>query len=293
MPVGKVTGPLGPRRALASALRQLREEHGKLLNDVARDLMISTSKLSRLENAQGRPMRRDVKDLVQYYGVTDTPLGRRMLRWAEVAQRPGWWTGLDEEVIGGLDAHLAYEVDATIARVYTIPFVPVLLQTLDYARAVFRDMEGRSEMDIQQLLEMRLRRQAALRHREGLKPLELVAVMHETALRQIVGSPAVMRDQMDMLIERAAAPNVILRVLPFTARPTFSMTCMYAYFEYSDAGEPDVVHVETHAGFFSVESAGRVEQYRVGHDALMDASLSEEDSITLIRSVRKEVAGNA
>ncbi len=291
--MGKVTGPLGPRRALASALRQLREEQRKLLNDVAKDLMISTSKLSRLENAQGRPMRRDVKDLVQYYGVAETPLGRRMLRWAEVAQRPGWWTDLDEEVIGSLDAHLAYEVDATIARVYTIPFVPVLLQTLDYARAVFRDMEGRSEMEIQQLLEMRLRRQAALRHREGLKPLELIAVTHETALRQIVGSPAIMQDQMDMLIKRSAAPNVTLRVLPFIAKPTFTMTCMYAYFEYSDVGESDIVHVETHAGFFSVESAEQVEKYRAAHDALMRVSLSEKDSLALIRSVRDEMARNA
>ncbi|HLH58245.1 MAG TPA: Scr1 family TA system antitoxin-like transcriptional regulator [Streptosporangiaceae bacterium] len=290
--MGKVTGPLGPRRALASALRQLREEEGKLLNDVAKDLMISTSKLSRLENAQGRPMRRDVKDLVQYYGVAETPLGRRMLRWAEVAQRPGWWTDY-EEVIGDLDAHLAYEVDATVARVYTIPFLPVLLQTVDYARAIFRDMEARSEVQIQQLLEVRLQRQAALRHREGTqKPLELIAVTHESGLRQVVGSPAVMRDQMNMLIDRSAAPNVTLRVLPFTARPTFSMTCMYAYFEYMDVGESDIVHIETPAGFRSVESAEQVEEYRAAHDGLMRASLSEEDSLALIRSVREEMARN-
>jgi transcriptional regulator with XRE-family HTH domain len=290
--MGKVTGPLGPRRALASALRQLREEEGKLLNDVAKDLMISTSKLSRLENAQGRPMRRDVKDLVRYYGVAETPVGRRMLRWAEVAQRPGWWTDY-EEVIGDLDAHLAYEVDATVARVYTIPFLPVLLQTVDYARAIFRDMEARSEVQIQQLLEVRLQRQAALRHREGTqKPLELIAVTHESGLRQVVGSPAVMRDQMNMLIDRSAAPNVTLRVLPFTARPTFSMTCMYAYFEYMDVGESDIVHIETPAGFRSVESAEQVEEYRAAHDGLMRASLSEEDSLALIRSVREEMARN-
>lgn len=291
--MGKVTGPLGPRRAIATALKDLRDESGKNLNEVAQALDISTSKLSRLENAQGRPLRRDVRDLVRYYGVEDTPLGRRLLRWAEAAQRPGWWTDFDDEAIEGLDAHLAYEVDATVARVYTIPFVPAQLQTLDYARAVYRDMEGRSEAQIQQRLEVRLQRQMALRHREGtLQPLELIAVTHESAFRQIVGSPAIMRDQMDMLIERLAAPNVTLRVLPFTAKPTFSMTCMYAYFEYKDALESDIVHIETHAGFFTVEGAEQVKQYRAAHDALMRASLGEKDSLALMRSVRDEMARN-
>ena len=60
----KVTGPLGPRRAIATNLKRLREESGQSLNDVATPLMISTSKLSRLENAQGKPNPRDIRDLI-------------------------------------------------------------------------------------------------------------------------------------------------------------------------------------------------------------------------------------
>ena len=150
-------------------------------------------------------------------------------------------------------------------------------------------MEHRSEGNIQQLLEIRVRRQEALRRREGLKPLRLVAVTHETALRQFVGSRSIMRGQLDQLLERSTAPNVDLRVLPFTAKPTFSMTCMWAHFEYADAGESDIVHIETHAGFFSVENAEEVKKYRDAHDALMSASLSEEESRELIRSVRDEM----
>jgi len=287
--VDKVTGPLGPRRAIASALRQLREEQGKLLNDVHQDLGISTSKLSRLENAQGKPHPRDIRDLIQYYRIEGTPLAERLAGWVEAAQRPGWWTDYDDLVAGTLDAHLAYEVDAVVERVYTIPFVPVLLQTLDYARAVFRDMEGRSEREIRQLLEIRLRRQEALRRREGQKPLRLVAVTHETALRQIVGSPGIMREQLDALLERSAYPNVDLRVMPFTAKPAFSMTCMYAYFQYDDSGESDIVHIETHAGFFSLGDDEQVRKYRAAHDSLMRASLGKEGSLDLIRSVRDEM----
>jgi hypothetical protein len=290
--VDKVTGPLSPRRAIAAALKQLREDRGRLLNDVAQDLEgISTSKLSRLENAQGKPNLRDIRDLIRYYEAEGTPEAERLEEWVEAAQGPGWWTDYDDNLVAGtLDVHLANEVDAVVERVYTIPFVPALLQTMDYARAVFRDMERRPDKEIRQLLEIRLRRQEALRRREGLKPLRLVAVTHETALRQIVGSPGIMRDQLDALLERAADSNIDLRVLPFTAKPTWTMTCMYAYFQYADSGESDVVQIETHNGFFILLNTEEVKEYRLAHDRLMRASLDHAKSLELIGSVRDEMA---
>jgi transcriptional regulator with XRE-family HTH domain len=281
-----VTGPLGPRRAIAEAVKQLREDQGKLLNEVAQDLMMSSSKLSRLENAQGTPLPRDIRDLIRYYQIEGTPLACRLERWVLAAGRRGWWTDYSDEVIEGLEAHLAYEVDAAAERVYTLPFVPALLQTEGYARAVFRDMENRPREQICQLLEVRGRRQEALHHREGQEPLRLIAVTHESTLHQMVGSPGIMREQLDFLAERSAAANVSLHVLPFTAKPVFSMTCMYAYFEYEDAGESDVVSVETHAGHFSVGGAERIKRYRTAHDALMRASLTEEASVELICKIR-------
>jgi transcriptional regulator with XRE-family HTH domain len=292
----KVTGPLGPRRNIATALKQLREDSGKNLNEVAGDLMISTSKLSRLENAQGRPLPRDIRDLIRYYGIDGTSLAGNLRRWVADAQRPGWWTDFDDEVLGpvlgsglGLDAHLAYEADATVERTYTLPFVPALLQTADYARAIFRNMERRSEDEIGQLLEVRQLRQKALHYREALDPLQLVAVTHETSLRQAVGSPEILRDQLDALVERSMAPNVSLHVFPFGAKPVLTMTCMYAYFEYKNPDlEQDVVHIETHAGYWNVEDPDRVAEYRKAHDALVKASLTEEASRALIVSIRDD-----
>jgi transcriptional regulator with XRE-family HTH domain len=295
----KVTGPLGPRRNIAAALRQLREESGKNLSEVADDLMISTSKLSRLENAQGRPQPRDIRDLVRYYGIERAPLGVSLRQWASAAQRQGWWTDFDDEVLEGvlggfgLDAHISYEADATVERIYTLPFLPALLQTTEYATAIYRDMEHRSKDEISQLLEVRNRRKQALISREGLDPLRLVAVTHESALRQAVGSPEIMRDQLAALIEGSKAPNVSLHVLPFEAKPVFTMTCMYAYFEYEGVGvEQDVVHIETHAGYWSIEEPGKVAEYRKAHEALVRASLDEDDSRALISSVRYSLVGS-
>jgi transcriptional regulator with XRE-family HTH domain len=284
--MAKVTGPLSPRRAIAATVRQLREDRGKVLNDVAKDLMMSSSKLSRLENAQGAPLPRDIRDLIRYFEIQDTDQAAQLEQWVQAARRRGWWTNFDDEVIEGLDAHLAYEVDAIVARLYTLPFLPAMLQTPDYARAVFRDMENWSEDQIQQLLEVRARRQQALYRREGLEPLQLIAVTHESTLHQIVGSPGIMREQLNKLTEYSALPNVSLLVLPFAARPVFSMTCMYAYFEYRDAGESDIVHIETHDGYFSVEDADEVKRYRAAHDALVRASLTEEASVELVCKFR-------
>jgi hypothetical protein len=97
--------------------------------------MISTSKLSRLENAQGKPQPRDIKDAIAYYGIEGTPMAGNLRRWVASAQRQGWWTDFDDEVLGGvlgglgLDAHLGYEADAKVERIYTLPFAPALLQT--------------------------------------------------------------------------------------------------------------------------------------------------------------------
>jgi transcriptional regulator with XRE-family HTH domain len=286
----KVTGPLGPRRNIAAALSQLRAESGKTLAQVAEDLMISASKLSRLENAQGRPQPRDIRDLIRYYEIEGTELAAKLQRWVSAAQHPGWWTSFDDQVLGGLEAHLAYEADAAVERTYTLPFVPALLQTAEYARAVFRDMEHRSEREIRQLLEVRERRQGALRSREGLAPLKLVAVTHESTLRQHVGSPEILRDQLDALAEWSRKPNVSLHVLPFATGPVYTMTCMYAYFEYdqSDGLEQDVVHIETHAGFWSIENPAEVARYRRAHGDLVKAALTEGDSRTFIQSIRND-----
>ena len=310
--MAKVTGPIGPRRNIAATLKRLREKNEKLLTDVAGDLLISTSKLSRLENAQGKPQLRDIRDLIRYYGIEGTPQAEQLRRWVAAAERTGWWTEYDDEVLGDVDEHLAYEAEAAVLRVYTLPFLPALLHTAeyaqahiqaieprsaDYARASFTDTAPRSadnvqEDNVQELVDLRMERQKVLSHRDGLDALQLVAVVHESALRQSVGSPEILRDQLDALVERSKASNVRLHILPFSADPVFTMTCMYAYFEYQDSGglAQDVVQLETPMGFIRIDNPQRVADYRKWHDALVEASLSEDDSRNLIRSIRNDIS---
>jgi hypothetical protein len=79
-------------------------------------------------------------------------------------------------------------------------------------------------------------------------------------------------------------------VLPYEAGPVSTMTCMYAYFEYENAElEQDVVHIETPAGYWSIENPDKVAEYRKAHDALVKASLSQDASRTLIRAIRDDL----
>jgi transcriptional regulator with XRE-family HTH domain len=293
MDKSKVSGPLGPRRRVAVELKRLRERRKLNLADVANapEVLISTSKLSRLENAQGKPRQRDVRDLVRFYGLEGTQRGARLLKWVELAQVPGWWSDYDD-LPEGYDRHLAYEADAAVERVYTIPFVPALLQTDDYAAAVFRHMERRSDEEISKLMEIRRKRKEALADRDVLDPLRLVAVIHESALRQAVGSPQILRDQLDVLLDHLDQPdNVSFGILPFSAAPIRSMTCMYAYFEYEDPEdlEQDVVYIETPAGFWAIEEPEQVAEYKVWHAELVKAATDRDGSCALIRTARDSV----
>src|SRR5271157_156492 len=290
-----VSGPLGPRRRIATTLSNWRRESGQSLAEVQEVTLISTSKLSRLENAEGKPQLRDVRDLIRFYRKEGTPEAGQLQRWVKAAEVPGWWRDFSDDVLQDrlrLDTLLAYEADAAVARVYTLPFVPALLQIDAYTEAVYRDMEGRPEDQIGELLDIRRGRKEALKRREGLDPLKLVAVTHECMLRQTVGSPAIMRDQLDELLVRSEEENVSLYVFPFSARPTFSMTCMWAYFEYQDPEdlEQDVVQIETPAGLWTIEGSDQVAGYRKAHDSLIDSSLTEEESRALIRSTRDGIS---
>jgi transcriptional regulator with XRE-family HTH domain len=290
--MASIQGPVMPRKRIATELRRLREEAGHTLEQVAGELMISTSKLSRLENAQGSPQARDVRDLINYYKIDGTELAGKLTRWVRASHRQGWWNDYSDAITGDLDTHIAYETEASIARVYTIPALPVLLQTRDYMRAYYTGNEPwRTTDEIDTLVDLRLHRQHALKSRTDTPPLRLVAVTHECGLHQLIGTREIMHAQLDHLVERSTAPNIDLRVLPFSGPLPFTSTCMYAYFEFSDTLDRDVVAIETHAGFRYIEQTTRVAQYRRHYETLLDSSLSPDESRALIKAIQADRFG--
>ncbi len=282
-----VQSPLLPRKRLAAELKQLREQAEQTLDEVAEDLLISTSKLSRLENAQGSPQARDVRDLARHYGVLNTPAGERLMRLARSSRSQGWWVDYQDVVQAdeAFDAYLAYESEASTLRFYAIPYVTGLLQTADYTRALIQAMDpNRTKREVDRFVELRRARQRLLDRREDQTALELKVIMHELCLDQLVGSPKIMRDQLEAIEAAQDRPNVTVWLLPASAPAHRMNTCTWSYFYYRDPLDSDVVSIETHAGFRYIETSEEVRRYDRAFEELTQRSLTPAQTQAAIRA---------
>lgn len=278
-------GPAVPRRRLGSELRRLREDAGLLIDAVASELECSTSKISRLETGKGIPKLRDIRDMLELYGVTDLRLRERMLQWARAGQQQGWWQEfsdvLQQDVAGQVDTLLALETDAWRRSAFQISLVHGLLQTEGYAQAIIAAIVPElSSHEVDRLVELRLRRQRVLYRDES--PVELRLVLDEAVLWRPVGNRAVNAEQLKRLVRDASRPNITVRVLPYAAGVHQAAVGSFEITEFIDFADHNVVSVESMTGNTYLESEGDVEKYSQAFDAVTAKSLSEEMSIDLV-----------
>jgi transcriptional regulator with XRE-family HTH domain len=210
------TGPLLPRRRLGAAFRELREARNETLQQTAKALMFSPSKLSRIENGlAGEPHPRDVRDLIRHFDVDgDAAAGLEEL--AAAGRRPGWWQVPPYSMPAALDTYISYESTATRIDHYSPTVVPGQLQIEDYARdTIARLVPHLSSAEVEHQVEIRMERKRHLRARQD--PPAQRYVVPETILHRLVGSPATMSQQLSVLVEAADDPHVELHVIPFSA----------------------------------------------------------------------------
>ncbi|MBV9650640.1 MAG: helix-turn-helix domain-containing protein, partial [Pseudonocardiales bacterium] len=210
-----VRGPLVPRRRLGAELRTLRDRVGLTIEEVAKELECSVSKVSRLETGQGIPKGRDVRDLLDRYGVTDQAYRDRLMRWVRDGQRQGWWHNFSDVLApdpgdpllpDNFSRYVALEQDASEVRAFEITLVHGLLQTEDYARAVLTTLSTADSEAADRLVELRMRRQDRLYVDED--PLKIHVILDEGALHRQVGNKQVMRTQLKRLLDDAQRPNI-------------------------------------------------------------------------------------
>jgi transcriptional regulator with XRE-family HTH domain len=176
------SGPTALRIVLGGQLRRLREAHGITCEAAGRVIRASASKISRLEHGRVSMKQRDLADLMTLYGVTGEAERADVLRLAGEAARPGWWQQYGEILPGWSEFYLGLEAAASRIRTYEMQFVPGLLQTPEYARAVIRGGHPAAPADeIARRISLRMKRQQILSRPDGPK---LWAVVDETALRR-------------------------------------------------------------------------------------------------------------
>jgi transcriptional regulator with XRE-family HTH domain len=273
------TSPTLRRRELSARLKELREQASVSVPDAAAALGCSTDKIHWIERGEwNRPRWRDVRDLLDRYGVTDERLRDYLIQLAKDSGQQDWWHPYKAMLSETYTTYIAFEGEAEDLLTFELAVIPGLLQTEDYARAL--NEEGPAEIDadeIEERVKVRTERQRIL---DRADPVRLFAVIDEAALRRPVGTPEVMRAQLQHLIDMAARPKITIQVLPFAAGPHPGTGGRFTILTFPGAATPDAVYIATIAGELLIESG--VDRYRSVFRRLNAKALSPEATIEML-----------
>ena len=278
--VPEVRSPTVRRRELGALLRALRLKKSLTVEQAADRLMISMSKLSRMETGQGAVTARDVRDLCVLYGVTDDAERDRMMKLAAEGRQRAWWQSYDL----GYETYVGLEAEALAISAFQSSVVHGLLQTADYARAGHESAMPRLAPDqIDMQIEAKLTRQQILT-RDGAP--HFAVVLDEAALRRMAGGRRVMAAQLARILDHAALPNVTIQVLPFELGSHPALESNFTLLDLPDQA-PDVVFVEGLIGSTYLERAEDLKRYREIFCRLQSLALNSRDTAELIAGIMR------
>jgi len=284
--VASNVNPTVRRRRLGQELRRLRELKGMTAEEVAERLLVSQSKISRLENGRRSISQRDVRDLCGVYEVEDHRIVDSLMQMAKDSRQQGWWHSFGDIPYS---VYIGLETDAASLRVYDPQVVPGLLQTRAYAETLITGaLPETTPTDIDKRVQVRVRRQERIAAPDN--PLRLWTVLDESALRRVVGSRAVMREQLEHLVEQSQLPHVTVQVIPFDMGAHPGLNGQYAILEFPDAADSSVVYIEGVTSDLYLEKANDVQKYSVMYEHLRAQALNVEQSRQFIAKIAQEYA---
>jgi hypothetical protein len=252
-------GPTVRRMLLGAQLRRLRTDAAVSREEAGQAIRASPWKIHRLENGQVGYKERDITDLVGLYGVTDPVEIATFITMAREANHPGWWNAYSDVLPQWFRAYVDLEAAAAQIRSYEGQFVPGLLQTEEYMRALMRvTLRDRRPEEIDRRVRVRLTRQQLLTRPD---PPLLWTVVDEAALRRPVGGSKVLGAQIERLIEAANLPNVTLQVLRFGVGAHAAMIGAFSILRFADREIPDVVYLEQVTSATYLDKPEDVEEY--------------------------------
>jgi len=269
-------------------LAGFREDAGLAQEQAARAAGFSAAKLSRIESGKGRrpPTEADVRTLLKLYG-TDDYEASVLLKLLRRAGEPGWWQRYDKRLMPEwFDRLVGLQEAAATIRTFEIQYVPGLLQTADYTRAVVeRGLPNASSGEVRRRVELRMRR-AELLQRPGAP--QLWAVIDESVLLRVLGSAEVMREQLRHLLAMVERPNVTVQIVPLSVTNASAPAIPVTYLRFGGLDLPDVVYLEHIRSANFLEDRDETEEYRIALDRLADEALKPRDSLELLRTTIAE-----
>jgi len=228
--------------------------------------------------------RRDLayQSLLDKYGITDEGQRADLVALSRQATQLGWLQAYESELPEEYTAYISFEAEARSVRNYESLFVPGLLQTEDYARAVIRGvLPLATDDEVERRVEARMQRQDSIKKKN---PLRLWAIVDEAVIHRRVGDADVMADQLRALLEAARLPHVTLQVIPFATGAHAGMPGSFAVMDFSDAADPALVYIESMAGELFLEREPEVRRYTLTFEHLQAAALDPTSSARMIEA---------
>ena len=285
-------GSTVPRRQLGRALRDLRTEARMTLDGAAEAMQCSRQKMWRIESGLGPTRAADVKAMCELYAATPD-LTAALVALASETKAKGWWHSYDLAIPDWFEMYVGLESAAHQLREYEDTLIPGLLQTRDYALAVYQCRTEVTDEERARLVEIRLQRQALLKRQLPRAP-KLEVILAEAALLRAVGDSAIMAGQLRHLLAADEMPNVSVRVLPLTARMHRGAEAgTFVILDFPPGKrttpEPPVVYCESWTGALYLDRPEEYAAYEQVWASLDDLSLDEAQSRQLINKIIAEV----
>jgi transcriptional regulator with XRE-family HTH domain len=281
------SGPTALRILLGSQLRRLRESKGITRDEAGQTIRCSESKISRMELGRVGFKGRDVSDLLSLYGVEDEETRTVVMDLVERANEPGWWHRFNDLLPSWFQAYVGLEEAAQRIRTYEVQFVPGLLQTKEYARAVITaGAVGAPPEEIARRVDLRLERQRVL---DGDASPRFWAVIDEAALRRPIGGVEVMRGQIQHLIDLMNQPNITIQVMPFSYGGHAAEGGAFSILRFGDPELPDIVYVEQLASALYLDKREEVDRYSEVMERLCAVSTTPVETVDLLRQIMTDL----
>jgi transcriptional regulator with XRE-family HTH domain len=269
------------RILLGAQLRRLREAKRITLEEAGDVIRASHSKMSRLETGRVAFKDRDIVDLFIYYGVTDQAQIQALRGIATRANSRGWWHDYSDILPSWFEEYISLEEVAVQVSGYEVQFVPGLLQTEEYARAVTL-LAYSNPKEISRRVSLRMARQARL---SGPEPVRLGIVVDEAALSRPIGGRSVMRAQLRHLIEMSQRPNVTIQILPFKVGGHAAAGGPFSVLHFAESDLSDIVFLEQLSTAQYLEKPDMVDKYLAVMERLRLEAAPPADSIRRLQAI--------
>ncbi|MEV5908357.1 helix-turn-helix transcriptional regulator [Streptomyces chartreusis] len=271
---------------LGKRLQELREASGLGREEAARALRVTAATVRRMETAEVALKIPYVQVLLETYGVPEDE-AEAFVSLAEEANQPGWWQRYHDVLPDWFSLYVSLEGAARIVRSYEPHFVPGLLQTEAYARAVLRagTIGQTGPETIERHVSLRMERQRLLERQD---PPHLWVIMDETVLLRPVSDGEVMREQLDKLLEFAERDRVTLQIAEFASGPHPGTYAPFTLFRFAEPELPDMVYTEYLSGALYLDSRKEVAAHLEVLDHMSTAAASAERTKKILRERRED-----